>query len=145
MKKLNVKLLVWVAALTVLLGLGVIWLHSFQAGRIARALQWQAGHAEEEEQLDVAAKFLARYLELEPSDNEERAHLGRILADPRLATSQRGCQRALFVLEQVVTREPDRAESRRLLARMAMRLSRYSTAEEHLLVLLKTVPKDSEV
>src|SRR5712692_10304028 len=118
MKKLNVKLLVWVAAITVLLGLGVVGLHSFQAGRIAQALLWQARHAEEEEQLDVTAKFLSRYLELEPSDNEERAHLGRVLANPRMATTPRARQRALFVLEQVVTREPERAESRRLLAQM---------------------------
>jgi len=145
MKKLNVKLLAWVAALTVLLGVGVVLLHSFQAGRIARALLWQAGHSEDEEQLDVTAKFLARYLELEPGDNEERAHLGRILADPRMATSPRYYQRALFVLEQVVTREPERAESRRLLARMALKLTRYSTAEEHLLVLLKNAPKDGDV
>src|SRR5260370_42186322 len=102
MKQLNVKLLVWVAALSVLLGLGVVGLHSFQTGRIADALLWQARHAEEEEQLDVAAKFRARYLELEPGDTEERAHLGRIFADPKMATTARGYQRALFVLEQVV-------------------------------------------
>jgi tetratricopeptide (TPR) repeat protein len=145
MKKLNVKLLIWVAALAVLLGLGTVALHSFQAGRIARALLWQSQRAEEEEQLDVAAKFLARYLELDPGDSEERARLGRILADPKMATTPRGYQRALFVLEQVVTREPERHDSRRLLARMAMSLGRYASAQEHLLILHKANPKDSEM
>jgi tetratricopeptide (TPR) repeat protein len=145
MKRLNVKLLIGAAALTVLLALGMAVLHSFQTGRIARALLWQALHAEEEEQLDAAAKFLARYLELEPGDTEQRARLGRILADPKMATTVRGYQRALFVLEQVVTREPERHDSRRLLAQMAMRLGRYPTAHEHLLVLNKADPKDGEV
>jgi tetratricopeptide (TPR) repeat protein len=145
MKRLNVKLLVGAAALIVLLGSGMAVLHSFKTGRIARALLWQAQHAEEEDQLDAAAKFLARYMELEPKDTEQRARLGRILADPKMATTARGFQRALFVLEQVVTREPDRQDSRRLLAQMAMRLGRYPTAQEHLLVLNKADPKDGEV
>jgi tetratricopeptide (TPR) repeat protein len=145
MKKLNVKLLIWVAALSVLLAIGTVALHSFQTSRIARALLWQAQHAEAEEQLDVAAKFLARYLELEPGDTEERARLGRILADPKMATTARGYQRALFVLEQVVTREPEREDSRRLLARMAMNLGRHSSAQEHLLILHKSHPNGGEV
>lgn len=145
MNKLNVKLLVWVAALAVLLGLGIFGLHSFQTGRIARALLWQADHAEEEGRLDLTAKFLARYLELQPGEIEARARLGRILADPKMATTPRARQRALFVLEQVVTRAPDKHDSRRLLVRMAMSLSRYSSAQVHLLVLLKTAPADGEV
>jgi tetratricopeptide (TPR) repeat protein len=145
MKKLNVKLLIWAAALSVLLGLGVFILHHFQTGRIARALLWQAQHAEEDGRLDLAARFLGRYLELEPGNNEERAHLGRILADEKLAASPRGRQRALFVLEQVVTREPDRADCRLLLVRMALGLRRYANALEHLQVLHKEAPKDGEV
>src|SRR5262249_1857215 len=145
MTKLNVKLLVWVATLTLLLGLGLFGLHAFQTGRIARALLWQAQHAEEEEHLDLTVKFLSRYLELEPGDNEERAHLGRVLADDRLATSPRARQRALFVLEQVVTREPIRQDSRRLLVRMAMALNRHASAQEHLLALQKADPRDGEV
>src|SRR5262249_2370412 len=104
-----------------------------------------AQHAEEEEHLDLTVKFLSRYLELEPGDNEERAHLGRVLADDRLATSPRARQRALFVLEQVVTREPIRQDSRRLLVRMPMALNRHASAQEHLLALQKADPRDGEV
>ena len=87
MNKLNIKLLAWVAALALLLALGVFALHSFQARRIADALLWQAQHAEEEEQFDLTAKFLSRYLELQPADNERRAQLGRVLADAKMATT----------------------------------------------------------
>src|SRR5438445_2384150 len=145
MNKLNIKLLAWVAALALLLALGVFALHSFQARRIADALLWQAQHAEEEEQFDLTAKFLSRYLELQPGDNERRAQLGRVLADAKMATTPRGRQRALFVLEQVVTREPERDDSRRLLARLAMALGRYATAHEHLLLLHRAAPKDGEL
>src|SRR5205814_2071084 len=109
------------------------------------ALLWQAQHAEEEGRLELTAKFLARYLELEPGDNERRAQLGHVLADPKMAITPRGRQRALFVLEQVITREPERHDTRRLLARMAMSLGRYATAHEHLLLLHKAAPKDGEL
>jgi tetratricopeptide (TPR) repeat protein len=145
MKKLNVKLLLWVAALGLLLGLGVFWLHSIQTHRIARAFLWQAEHAEEEGRFEVAVGFLFRYLELEPGSNEERAHLGRLLADRKIATSPRARQRALFVLEQVVTREPDRLDSRCLLVRMALALGRNASALEHLLAMHNAAPKDGEI
>jgi tetratricopeptide (TPR) repeat protein len=145
MKKLNLKLLLRVIGLSSVLLVGVLVLHQFQKGRIARALLWQARHAEEEGQLDLAARFFARYLELEPGDNEERANLGRVLADDKVATTPKAKQRALFVLEQVVTRDPDRADSRRLLVRMAMALNRHQNALDHLLTLHKAAPKDGEV
>jgi tetratricopeptide (TPR) repeat protein len=145
MKRLNVRLLLWVAGLSVLLGIGVFWLHYFQTGRISRALLWQARKAEQDGRLEQTARFLARYLELEPGDNEERANLGRVLADDKLALTPKAKQRALFVLEQVVTREPDRLDSRRLLVRMATGLGRYQNALDHLQALLKTAPKDGEL
>jgi tetratricopeptide (TPR) repeat protein len=145
MKKLNIKLLAWVAGLSLVLAIGVVVLHHFQKGRIARALLWQARHAEEDGRLDLAARFFSRYLELQPGDNVERANLGRVLAEEKVATTLKAKQRALFVLEQVVTRDPDRTESRRLLVRMAMDLGRHQNALDHLLTLLKAAPKDGEV
>lgn len=145
MKKLNVKLLLWVGSLSLVLAVGVFALHHFQKGRIARALLWQARHADEDGRPDLAARFFARYLELEPGDNEERANLGRVLADDKVATSLKAKQQALFVLEQVVSRDPDRADSRRLLVRMAMDLGRHQIALDHLQTLLKAAPKDGGI
>src|SRR5262249_12730057 len=128
-----------------LLGLGTLGLHAFQSARIARALLWQAPDAEEEGRPHQAAKVLAPYPELEPSAHEERAPPCRHLADEKNATTPRARQRALFILEQVVTREPERLESRRLLVRTAFELRRYQSALEHLLALQKAAPKDGEV
>src|SRR5262249_14774277 len=85
MKRLNVRFLLCVTALAAALAAGVWLLHEFQAGRIADGLLWQARRAEKEGRLDQTAKFLARYLELRPDDNEERANLGRVLASEQLA------------------------------------------------------------
>jgi tetratricopeptide (TPR) repeat protein len=145
MRKLNVKLFLWLVGSLLLLSTTVFFVHRLQAGRIANALLWQAGRAEEQGRLDQTAQYLARYLEFAPEDTEERAHLGRILASEQLADSPGARQRALFILEQVVTREPQRHDARRLLVRVALQLQQYQLAEPHLDVLREAFPGDGEV
>src|SRR6516165_1932678 len=132
MKKVNIKLLGYLLGAVVLGGVGLFLVHLLQSGRIAGALLWQARHAEDKGDLEHAARYLKRYLEFEPNDTEERAHLGRVLAEPKLANSYRGRERALFVLDQVVSREPDRHDLRRPLARIATELRQFDLARAHL-------------
>jgi tetratricopeptide (TPR) repeat protein len=145
MRRLNVKLFLWLVGSVVLLSATVFFVHRLQAGRIANALLWQAGRAEEQGHLDQTAQYLARYLEFAPEDTEQRARLGRVLASESLADSPGARQRALFVLEQVVTREPQRHDARRLLVRVALQLQQFQLAEPHLDVLREAFPGDGEV
>lgn len=145
MRQLNAKFLLILAGSTVLLAGGMFLLHRAQSGRIARALRDQAERAEKQGKTDQEVKYLARYLTFVPDDNEVRAELGRILASPEIATSPRARERALFVLEQVLLREPERHESRRLLIRIAFQLGRLDTAGTHLEALEKELPNDGEV
>src|SRR5262249_37415704 len=137
MKTINVKLLLYLLGGTALVGVGLFLVHYFQSGRIADALLWQAGRAEEKGELGGAARYLKRYLEFEPNDIEQHAHLGRVLADPKLAGTRRARESALFVLEQVVARAPDRHDLRRPLVRIAVELAQYDLAQDHLDVLEK--------
>src|SRR5437016_4367874 len=107
MKQLNIKLLVGVVLAGAVLCGSVLIVHAFQTKRIAEALLWQAHHAEKQEQVGQAARLLSRYLELRPDDAQERAHLGQLLASAQLTTTPRSRQRALFVLEQALSRLPD--------------------------------------
>src|SRR5262249_43238437 len=72
-------------------------------------------------------------------------HLGHTLASAKLAVSARSREQALLLLDQVLLREPDRHDSRRMLVRLALGLKRYDLALEHLHALQKTQPDNGEV
>jgi tetratricopeptide (TPR) repeat protein len=145
MKKFNTKLFLYLIGATVLLGAGLFVVHYFQSGRIANAMLWQARRAEEKGDLSQTARYLRRYLEFQPNDMDERANLGRILADPKMAKTYRARENALFVLDQVVSRDPDRNDLRRPLVRVATELGQYDLARQHLDVLESAFPRDGEV
>jgi tetratricopeptide (TPR) repeat protein len=145
MNKVNVKLFAILLAAGVVLAGGLLVLHALQSGRIADALLWQARRAEEQGDLKKAAQYLQRYLEFEPEDQGERAHLGRVLADPKLASNYQAREQALFVLEQVVARDAGRHDLRRPLVRVATELEQFDAAGAHLDVLEKNFPKDGQV
>lgn len=150
MKQFNTRLFLWLLGLTAAATGGVFLVHYLQTGRIAQALLWQARRAEEQGHPEETSRYLARYLEFVPDDHEQRANLGRVLAtrvldgDPEKVTD-RLRQQALFVLEGVVAREPDRQDLRRQLARIALGLGRTDVAAEHLTRLHDELPADGEV
>jgi tetratricopeptide (TPR) repeat protein len=129
---------------TVLGSAAVLGIHYLQTGRIAEALLWQARRAEDQGRLDQVARFLHRYLEFVPENNDERARLGQVLANEKLAVTTRARQKAYFVLNQVLIREPNRHDLRPLVTRVAMDLRRYDAAEEHLQALQKAVQETGE-
>src|SRR5437870_848251 len=106
--KFNYTFLLVLAVSGALLGGGLFLLHQLQSERIGDALRWQANRALGTGDLKKAVHFLRRYLEFQPNDMVERAKLGQALADPRLAKTDPARERALFVLEQLVTRDPER-------------------------------------
>jgi tetratricopeptide (TPR) repeat protein len=145
MRRLNVKLILGLFAGTIFLTAAVVVTHALQAGNISSALLWRAGQAESQGRLKEAARYLKRYLEFAPDDNEERAHLGRLLTDPSLTTTNRGRHRARYVLEQVLTREPERHDLRALLVRLALDSWDLTAAKDQLQRLQKARPGDPEV
>jgi tetratricopeptide (TPR) repeat protein len=145
MRKVNWKLVGWSLAGLAVLAAGVFAVQRVQSGRIAGALLWQADRAEKRGELKQAVRFLRRYLEFEPNDLRQRARLARALADPKLADSRKDREKALFVLEQVLARDPDRHDLRRPLARLAIELGQFDLAREHLRVLEGALPRSGQV
>lgn len=145
MRKLNSRFLLFLVASVVLAGTGIFVLHWFQAGAIAQGLLGQAARAEDEGGLAQAAKYLGRYLEFRPQDTAQRARLAEILANEKLAAPRRTREQALFLLEQVLLKEPERHDSRRILARLALALGRADLAQEHLKVLHQAQPDDAQL
>jgi tetratricopeptide (TPR) repeat protein len=118
-------------------------IHYFQKPRIARALLFQAKHAEEQGQTEVMVRFLRRYLEFQPRDFDEKAHLAKTLAGDHYAGNRRRRAEAVRLLDEVVTHDPGRADLRRLLVRCALEIGDYKRVREHLTVLCIT-SKDLE-
>src|SRR5437870_7559945 len=145
MHKLNSRFVLILAALTLVLAAGTALAHQLQTSRIGQALLWQADKAEKEDRPDHAVQHLARYLEFRRDDTEQRARLGKLLAGERLANTPKGRERALFVLEQVLAREPARNDLRPLIVKLALELKRWKVAEEHLQVLCKASPEDGKI
>ena len=145
MRSINLRLLFFsLGALVLLIG-GTVLAHFLQSERIARALLRQADRAEKAERSHETARFLSRYLEFAPEDTEQRARLGHLLAENFLALSFGQRQRALFVLEQVLAREPDRHSERLLIVRLTLDTERYELAEGHLKFLQGALPENAEV
>ena len=139
MRRINVKLLFCSLGCLVLLCAATVLAHYFQSGRIAHALLAQADRAENEGHPEEACRFLSRYLEFVPEDTDQRARLGGLLASDRIIQGGGSNQRALFVLEQVLARDPDRQASRLLLVKLALDLQRNELVAGHLKALQESL------
>ena len=78
MRKFNVKLFL-ILMVVVIVGVGGLFGASYlQKPRIARALLWHARRQEDQGEKRKMAKYLERYLEFVPTDQAEKAHLGKV-------------------------------------------------------------------
>lgn len=135
MRKINGK-----AFLLLLIGLalaaGAFWLlFAVQQRRIGEALRWQARHAEEDGDNARAARYLQRYLEFNPRDNQERATLARLWAGDGISGPPKLRLRAVQQMDKVLLTEDDPA-LRRLLVKTAIGLRDFNLARGHLQKLL---------
>jgi tetratricopeptide (TPR) repeat protein len=145
MRRLNIKLfLILMASSGLFLGT-LFTVHAFQTGSIGRALLARADKAEQEQDLRQAAKYISRYLELRPEDVEQRAHLARLLSDDKLAITPKARAQAIFVIEQVLLKDPHYHDLRLKLVRLALAVDRTELAQQHLRPLQTELPDNGEV
>ena len=147
-RRLNVRLVLILLVSIILFGAGVHTLHGVQVERSAVLLQQRAERAEKAGNLDEAEQYWKRYLGYEPADTEALIQYGQIL--DQKAESYGEQLQAMFALERVLRREPDRTKIRRQVAELATDLERYTDAEDHLWVnqqqgLLREAPEDGEL
>lgn len=140
MRVINVRLLLALVCLAMVTGSLVAWVHGIQVRRHAAFFLRQARDAQSRKQADEALKHFERYLQLEPEDGDAWASLGGLLAENAREVE------AFSSLEQALRRLQDRADVRRRLVEVAIRLGRYRDAKEHLeRHLLKAFPDDSQL
>src|SRR5262245_12328349 len=138
-RRINGRLLVVLLLALVASGVGVHFLHAYQVKRNAHALLEQANAADRESDPQKLLRYLGQYLVFVPGDDEAMTRYGLALDEHGRTARER--QRAYFLLEQAMLREPGRDDIRRRLVTRAMSLGLYPAALGHLEVLLQRTPK----
>ena len=136
MRKINAKLFLLLLIGSVVTTGAVFGVHHFQYGRIADSLLWQARHAEEQGQIKRQARYLQRYLEFNPKDLVEKAHLAKLWGGDAFADSPKQRSKAVRLLDEVLTTGDDSPELRRLLVKLALEVQQLKLAHSHLEKLL---------
>ena len=136
MRKINGKLLLGLLLGTLVLTGSVFGVHHFQYQRIAAALLWQAGRAEEQGQTERMATYLQRYLEFNPRDDAAKERLARAWSSEEFEGRPKLRARAVRLLDEVLNRDGNRPELRRLLVKLALEVYNLKLARGHLEKLL---------
>ncbi len=143
MRRLNVKLTVWLSGIVLTLVVGVHLLHGFQLSRNADFLRLQAENAEKEGNVKEAIKQYNQYLKYrdDPEGYSSLAALVVGAAKDAEATRQDKI-RAYNILEEAIRRHPDLEDVRRRLIDYTMAMRRFPEALDHIQYLSDNGIKD---
>lgn len=140
MRKLNIRRLIVAVALLAAIGVGTYLLHNYQVRRNAQMFLREASRAREAGHAVDAMHNLQWYVRLVPGDIDSMAELGLLQVELEQWLP------AFRTLENVLRKEPARADIRRRVVPVAMQLQRYSDAREHLEeYLLHKFPNDVDL
>ena len=146
MKRLNVKLALWLVGITVFSVVSVHFLHGYQLDRNAEFLKVQAKKAEKAGNTQEAIKQYNQYLR-HRDDRDGYAALAKLVvqvAKEPDATNQEKI-RAYNILEEAIRRHDDLDEVRLSLVDYTILMGRYSDALEHIGILHANGNKDPEL
>jgi tetratricopeptide (TPR) repeat protein len=150
-RQLNFKRLLCLLVVLIACATCVHFLHGFQVKRGAHSLLLQADKAEEKGELGRSAEYLNRYLVYYPANVDVLARYGlllnRLVEAPGPKT-RRQYEQVMLVLGKVLLHPPEREDVRRAYISVAMKLERYTEAEESLKNLLPkddTIPGDGQL
>lgn len=147
MKRLNVKLLVFLFVGVVVLTGAAFGLWVMNTSRTLDQLKIEAQRYEEEGETDKAIEYYDRYLRQVPEDSEAAGQYAILVADwaeepgaPRSAN-----QLAFQELERALRLDSSRDDIRRRLIKYTMARRRIADAIQHINVLLEKYPEDGEL
>ena len=152
MRRVNVRLVVILAIITVVGSAGLFGVHRYQLHRHAdyfikqaeaREAEWKSqqdsGEEADPELIEQAISFRKRYTGLYPNDTEARAELGMMYFEAGAV------DQAFFTFEKVLRNDPTRAEIRRKVISAAMAMRRWPDARDHLKYLMEEYANDPKL
>jgi tetratricopeptide (TPR) repeat protein len=146
MKRLNVKLLAWLAASSVILVAGVYVLHGWQIKRTAAVLKREAEAAKKENDLELAVRKYGDYLHYSGGDPEAQVTYALLTAEiaegPDATWRER--RNAFNALDEALRRDPTNDEVRRKLLDYSLMFRLFGDAQGHAKTLLANAPKGGD-
>ena len=134
MKRLNIKLLVWLFVTPAILAIGIHFLHAYQIDRNAGSLKAQAEEAARAGDSEAAIGQYTQYLKHRGNDPQAYGELARLTADvankPDATLSK--IRRAYAVMEEASRRHPELVDVRKRLIDYCMKLGRFRDATDHI-------------
>ncbi len=139
-KRIDLRFVCYSLACFAVLGVGVYFLHKWQAQRETGIFLAKAQEAEAEGKLVKALELYGKYLAAAPKDIDARSQYGALLAGAHAHA------RAFQTFEAVLRLDPARSDVRRKAVIAAMTIGRVPDARDHLEnYLLKESPDDAEL
>jgi tetratricopeptide (TPR) repeat protein len=142
-KRLNIRLVLWLAGTLAGAALSVHLLHAYQLRRHAETFQEQIRRAENAGQTEQTAALLKRYLLFAPDDTDALLHYGQALE--KLTADPANRWLAVAAYQQVLARRPNLAAVRERLATLLLELEDYIGAREQIELQLQASPKDARL
>jgi cellulose synthase operon protein C len=137
---INLRFVLYSLACFAVLGVGVYFLHKWQAQRQAGLFLAKAREAESNGNVGKALDLYGKYLVFVPKDIDAQSQYGSLLADVH------AYDRACRAFEAVLRRDPTQSDIRRKAVKAAMAIGRMSDARDHLKnYLRKEFPDDAEL
>lgn len=147
MKRLNVKLAIWLVGIVVFSVVGVHFLHGYQIDRNADFMKRQAERATKEGDTKEAIKQYVQFLKYRPDDSESYVALADLVVENAKSPEAKRPDiiKAYNILEEAIRRHPDLQSVRKHLADFTMvRLRRFNEALEHLEYLKRQSEEKNE-
>jgi tetratricopeptide (TPR) repeat protein len=149
MPTINKRFLFKLVLVAVLLAGALTAAHFVQARRIPDALLAQAERAAVAEKSDTAAHYYRQYLEFRPNDVDAQERLAA-LVKKRVDSMLQGGRRAdlsdlLLLYDKILRSDPDREVVRREALAVCLRMGRFTDAESHAELLLRSHPADADL
>jgi tetratricopeptide (TPR) repeat protein len=151
MRRLNVKLAVWLLGIAVFSVVGVHFLHAYQVKRNAEFLKVQAEQAQKDGDIKKAISQYNQFLRYRDDRDGYKALAELVVKVANEAGATRNDKfRAYNILEEAIRRHEDLDEVRKSLVDYTMMLRRYSDALDHIRLLQdhhkeRGEPLDSEL
>ena len=143
MRRLNLKLLVFLLVGLFVLGGGLILLNRFQTRRASGALFAQAKEAERQNKPGQAILLLDRYLRYKPNDLDALTRYGILLADGT-GNSLSNIDVTMGVMDRVLSQDPGNPEILRRAMKLNYQRQRFTDSLNRAQELLKVTPDDAE-
>ncbi len=144
MRRLNVKLTLWLVGITLFSVVGVHFLHGYQIDRNAEFLRIQAQAAEKNGNAKEAIKQYNQYLKYRDDPEGYSALAGLVVEIAKETDATRQDKfKAYNTLEVAIRRHPDLEDVRRRLIEYTMALGRWDEAREHIRYLVEAGKGDT--